>query len=253
MLFSVVSSLFLFGKEVAFAFAGLQSCQSFHNRLFAALLKAPMLFFDSTPIGRIMVRFSADVDNLDVQLAPLYSHVAMNIFLITATLIVLTSASAWFLLPLLVVAAVLVRLQRYYLGASRELNRLKSVAQSPAISLVSETLSGLVTVRAYCLERHFTKRLYCYLRDYQRANLLSVDAARWVGVRNSVLGAVTINVLFISAIVFRSSFTHSAVALSLVYGLQMTAYILWMIRDSAEVTAAVPYACSLTVSRLRRR
>lgn len=252
MLFSVVSSLFLFGKEVAFAFAGLQSCQNFHNRLFAALIKAPMLFFDSTPIGRIMVRFSTDVDNLDAQLAPLYSHVAMNVFLITSTLIVLTTASFWFLLPLLVVALVLVRLQRYYLGASRELNRLKSVAQSPAISLVSETLSGLVTVRAYGLEQRFTKRIQRYLRDYQKANLLAVDAARWVGVRNSLLGAVTINVLFIAAIIFRDSFTHTAVALSLVYGLQMTAYILWMIRDSAEVLSRPIPGCSHVV-RWRHR
>ncbi len=156
---SLLGSLFLFMKEVSFALAGLSSCQSFHNRLLASLLKAPMSFFDTTPIGRIMVRFSTDIDNLDIQLSPQFSHISMNIFMLVSTLIVLVNATVWLIIPLALIAFAMMKLQQFYLGASRDLNRLKSITQSPAISLVSETLSGLSTVRAYGLENHFTRRI----------------------------------------------------------------------------------------------
>lgn len=60
-----------------------------------------------------MVRFSVDVDNLDMQLSPQFSHIAMNVFMLISTLIVLINASPWFLIPLALVAIALLRLQRY--------------------------------------------------------------------------------------------------------------------------------------------
>lgn len=45
------------------------TARSLHNQMFNALLRAPVLFFDSNPIGRVVNRFSKDVSSIDEQLS----------------------------------------------------------------------------------------------------------------------------------------------------------------------------------------
>lgn len=69
-----------------------------------------------------MVRFSVDIDNLDMQLSPQFSHIAMNVFMLISTLIVLVNASPWFLIPLGLIAFALLRLQRYIFNVQPHLD-----------------------------------------------------------------------------------------------------------------------------------
>ncbi|XP_037656319.1 multidrug resistance-associated protein 4 isoform X4 [Choloepus didactylus] len=58
VLFGVARSLLVFYVLV-------NSSQNLHNKMFESILKAPVLFFDRNPIGRILNRFSKDIGHMD--------------------------------------------------------------------------------------------------------------------------------------------------------------------------------------------
>ena len=47
------------------ALSGLRAAHVLHNEIVHAVLRLPMAFFDTTPIGRLLNRFSKDIDTLD--------------------------------------------------------------------------------------------------------------------------------------------------------------------------------------------
>lgn len=124
--------------------------QVLHDKLLAKVLALPMSFFDTQPSGRLVARFTHDVETTDIDLQDTIQSFSMCFaaVLVAIAVIVLVTKGA-VLLALAPLIPVYLTVQGYYLAASREMNRLSSVAQSPIFSNFSETLAGLMTVRAY--------------------------------------------------------------------------------------------------------
>ncbi|KAL8134639.1 hypothetical protein AgCh_009604 [Apium graveolens] len=68
LVIGLTSTLFLFGRCLASVFSGLQSSKSMFSQLLESLFRAPMSFYDSTPLGRILSRVSADLSIVDIDL-----------------------------------------------------------------------------------------------------------------------------------------------------------------------------------------
>ena len=107
-----------------------------------------MTFFDTTPLGRVLNRFSSDMYSADDSLPFVLNILLANVFGLLGMLVVMTYGLPWLLLPLLPLGALYYRTQRFYRHSSRELKRLCSLTLSPVYSHFSETLAGLSTVRA---------------------------------------------------------------------------------------------------------
>ena len=56
LLIGISSTLFLLGRSLFSVFLGLQSSKSLFSQLLNSLFRAPMAFYDSTPLGRILSR-----------------------------------------------------------------------------------------------------------------------------------------------------------------------------------------------------
>lgn len=55
-LISTLSAVFVYGRSYSTACLGLKASKTFFSGFTNAIFKAPMLFFDSTPVGRILTR-----------------------------------------------------------------------------------------------------------------------------------------------------------------------------------------------------
>ena len=62
------ATFFAFVRAVSFMLLVLRSSELLHNRMLSSVLMAPIKFFDTTPAGRILNRFSSDVGCMDEQL-----------------------------------------------------------------------------------------------------------------------------------------------------------------------------------------
>ena len=58
-----------FVSQGAFAIGSVRASRKLHNRLLDSMMRAPMSFFDTTPLGRIQNRFSKDMYAVDEALA----------------------------------------------------------------------------------------------------------------------------------------------------------------------------------------
>ena len=128
--------------------------------MLSAVLKAPVLFFDTNPIGRILNRFSRDIGIMD-ELLPRDFLDAVQLLLFCIGAVVLPSIlNPWIILPAIPLIITFILIGRYYVATSRDVRRLEGVNRSPVLSHFSDSLMGLVTIRAYKREDAFLKALY---------------------------------------------------------------------------------------------
>lgn len=147
-------------RAVMFFFATLNSSKNLHDAMANAVMKAPVLFFDTNPAGRILNRFSRDVGVMD-DLLPLVFLDALQLILFCIGAIVLPSIlNPWVVVAALPMAVMFFFIGKYYLKTSRELRRLEAMNRSPVFSHFSDTLEGLVTIRNHSMEDHFTRTFY---------------------------------------------------------------------------------------------
>ncbi|KAL9954317.1 hypothetical protein ACROYT_G041838 [Oculina patagonica] len=218
---SMVGGAFLLSiaRTVAFANALLNSSQHLHNSMMSAVLKAPVLFFDTNPVGRIINRFSRDIGIMD-ELMPDVFLEAVEIVLFCIGAVVLPSVlNPWIILPAIPLMVLFMWYGRYYLRTSRDLRRLEGVTRSPVLSHFSDTLDGLVTIRAYKNENAFLEELYRFQDGHNQSWFAILSTIRWLAIRVDM-----ICVVFMTFVLFLAIATHSGsgiTALSLVYAFQL--------------------------------
>lgn len=120
-----------------------------HAKLFDTVVRAPMGFFDSTPTGRVLNRFSKDIDDVDVQLPGVLEQVMTNVIFIFVSIGVIASVFPWFLIACVPILLLYRYLVHYFGPTQRELKRMDNIARSPLFSHLTATLQGLPTLHAF--------------------------------------------------------------------------------------------------------
>lgn len=166
------------------------------NKLFTRMLhtvvRSPTRFFDQTPTGRILNRFTKDIETVDNTLS---GNIRMLVLFTTASLLAI--ASMVVTVPSFVPFLVLLTYAYYrtaasYIAAARDLRRLESVTNSPIFQSFSEVLNGVGTVRAYGAQERFLQTLHHRLDAAQSCNNLYWMANRWLLLRFDLMGAFTV-------------------------------------------------------------
>lgn len=127
----------------------LRSAKVLHNELLNSVFHWPMELFDTTPIGRILNRFSKDINILDNVLPELLMVFISQLIAVIGTLVVISISSPWFLIVIIPILIVYYFVQRFYVATTRQLTRLESITRSPIYSHFGETLTGCASIRAY--------------------------------------------------------------------------------------------------------
>ena len=158
------SFIFLIIRAFGFYLLSLRCSERLHNKMVAAILQAPVLFFDSNPVGRIMNRFSKDVGCMDEVIPRKFLSAVQLVLLMFTTVLLPSVINPWLLFAVVPIAVLAGLISRYYLKTSRELQRLESISRSPVYSHFSETLDGLETIRTRKREEDFVEEFCRYLK-----------------------------------------------------------------------------------------
>ena len=238
------------------AVAGINSARSLHDELLTNLLRVPMSFFDTTPVGRILNRFSKDQYVIDEALPRTLSMFITMLFAAASVLVVIGIVTPFFLAALLPLGTSLPRtllprshayalanlvgwvyrfVQAYYLRSSRELKRLDSISRSPIYAHFGETLTGVNTIRAFGRVQEFMQENAYRLDTNQRAFFASNSSNRWLGIRLEFLGTIVVTLAALFAVLERDNIKAGAAGLSITYALQTTSLLNWMVRMYTEV------------------
>ncbi|GMM34147.1 bile acid-transporting ATPase [Saccharomycopsis crataegensis] len=214
---------------------GIKASNSIFVELLDKVFRAKLRFFDSTPIGRIMNRFSRDIESIDQQLAPMAQGSFISLIVTCSTLVLIISITPAFFLFAIFIIGMFYVIAIFYLTLSRELKRYESISRSPIHQHFSETLVGVTTIRAYGDEHRFMRQNLEKIDDNNRPFFYLWVANRWLHLRVDTAGSFVS--FFAGAFVILSvKYLDAGLAgLSLSYAISFTESALWIVRLYAEV------------------
>ncbi|PPQ64144.1 hypothetical protein CVT24_008774 [Panaeolus cyanescens] len=209
--------------------------QRLHKGAIKRVMHAPMSFFETTPLGRIMNRFSKDIDTIDNLLGDALRMFMGTLSSIVGAIILISIVLPWFLIGVFVILLGYVYAAAFYRASARELKRLDAVLRSSLYSHFSESLSGLTTIRAYGESDRFRLDNEKRVDVENRAYWLTVTNQRWLGIRLDFLGALLTFIVAMLTVGTRFTISPAQTGLVLSYILSVQQAFGWMVRQSAEV------------------
>eukprot|EP00929_Paragymnodinium_shiwhaense_P054641 TRINITY_DN273_c0_g1_i1.p1 TRINITY_DN273_c0_g1~~TRINITY_DN273_c0_g1_i1.p1 ORF type:complete len:1364 (+),score=417.09 TRINITY_DN273_c0_g1_i1:74-4165(+) len=219
--------------------ASTRASKNLHGQLYNALVRAPLSFFDTTPIGRVINRFAQDMQQMDDMLPEQLSMFLMVMLSVIGMVASMAVAMPWFSIFVPVFALVYFSVVRTYQSTMRDVKRLDSVALSPIYASFQQALGGLTTIRAYGRESSFASENSKLMENYSRANYSVKSLQRWLSVRLETIGAVMLLVVGELACYQRSGTNAGYAGVAVTYALQITGLLNWTVRTLSEVEAVM--------------
>uniref|UniRef100_A0A3B3ZRJ8 Uncharacterized protein n=1 Tax=Periophthalmus magnuspinnatus TaxID=409849 RepID=A0A3B3ZRJ8_9GOBI len=217
------------------AYSMLHAAKVTHCKLLCGVLRAPQAFFESTPIGRLLNRFSKDVDAIDSHI-PDNIDIWMRTFWYTLTVLLICCAlTPMFLLVIAPLTLFYWWVQRFYVATSRQLKRLESVSRSPIYSHFSETVTGSSVIRAYGRQSAFVLMSDIKVDENQKSYYPGIVSNRWLGVRIEFIGNCIVLFAALFAVTGKENLSPGLVGLSVSYALQVTMSLNWMVRMTSDL------------------
>ncbi|XP_026732381.1 ABC transporter C family member 13 [Trichoplusia ni] len=219
--------VFTIMRAFLFAYGGVKAASSIHKLLLRVIIEAKVKFFDVTPVGRIVNRFSSDTYTIDDSLPFILNIFLAQIFSLVGAVAVTLYGLPWLGIGAVPLVFIYYRLQRRYRVTSRQLKRLQSVTLSPVYTHFNDTLDGLDTVRALGAGGAWAGRGAELVEAWQRAALSAAAAAQWLALRLQAAAAAAVAAAALLAVLQRT--LHAAdpglIGLAISYALSMTSML----------------------------
>ncbi|KAG0514778.1 hypothetical protein BDA96_10G222600 [Sorghum bicolor] len=189
---SIFSCCFAYFRSLFAANLGLKASKAFFGGLMDSVFKAPMSFFDSTPVGRILTRASSDLSILDFDIPYSMAFVATGAIEVVTTVLVMGTVTWQVLVVAIPVAITMIYVQRYYVSSARELVRINGTTKAPVMNYASESILGVVTIRAFAATERFIHSNMQLIDTDATLFFHTVAAQEWVLIRVEALQSLTI-------------------------------------------------------------
>lgn len=233
--FGFSQALFMFLFSWAVAVFGTEAGKTMLHRAITRVLRAPMSFFDTTPLGRITNRFSKDIDVLDNTITDSMRMYFITLAMIISVFILIVSYYYYYAIALGPLFLIFLFSAAYYRSSAREVKRHEAVLRSTVFARFGEAVMGTATIRAYGLQDQFSRSVRASLDDMNSAYYLTFANQRWLSVRLDVVGILLVFTTGILVVTSRFSVDPSIAGLVLSYILTIVQMIQFTVRQLAEV------------------
>ncbi|XP_069761773.1 multidrug resistance-associated protein 1 isoform X2 [Narcine bancroftii] len=231
----LIQGLFVLFASFMMSIGGIMASRRLHVDLLCDVLMSPLSFFEHTPCGNLINRFSKDIDTIDSQLPLVIRMFLGSLFSVIVACVVIFVATPLAAVIIPPLGLVYFFVQRYYIATSRQLKRLESANRSPIFSNFNETLLGVSVIRAFGEQDCFIHRNDSRVDENQKAYYPGIIANRWLAVRLEFVGNCIVFFAALFVVASRSSVRPGIVGLSISYALQITSTLNWLVRMTSEV------------------
>ncbi|XP_070707853.1 ATP-binding cassette sub-family C member 3 isoform X2 [Pempheris klunzingeri] len=231
----IAQGLLVMVSSFTLVMGNIGAAKKLHSNLLDNKLHTPQSFFDTTPIGRIINRFSKDIYIIDEALPATVLMLLGTVFVSLSTMIVIIASTPIFAVVIVPLAFIYVFVQRFYVATSRQLKRLESVSRSPIYSHFSETVTGASVIRAYGRQSAFVLMSDMKVDENQKSYYPGIVSNRWLGVRIEFIGNCIVLFAAMFAVTGKENLNPGLVGLSVSYALQVTMSLNWMVRMTSDL------------------
>lgn len=228
---SALSTFFVFLRSFFAAQLGLRASKAFFYGFINSIFKAPILFFDSTPVGRIFTRVSSDLSILDFDI-PFATAFVIAGGMETIVMILIMATVTW---PVLIVGFLVLvvskYVQSYYLASAREIIRINGTTKAPVMNYAAETSLGVTTIRAFNMVDRFFQHFLKHVDTDAKLFFYSNAATEWLVLRIETLQNLTVFTASLLLVLLPKGYVAPGlVGLSLSYALALTGTHVFMTR-----------------------
>lgn len=231
------TGLRLAGTYLLRAFCALNGAKTIHDKLSRSVVYSPMSFFDTTPMGRILSRFSGAIASLDSQVLPCFANLFEFSLLTAIQLATIVVALPVMLVIILVLSVLFSSYRLWYIQASRELKRLRATLNSPLISHFHESIGGSETIRAYDEVERFEFLSRKLIDNIAKVDIITQNVNNWLSLRLLSISAAVIlacSLLCLSTLLSERPLSPGMVGFLLSYAISSTLMLDMIIKFSAE-------------------
>ncbi|XP_071062931.1 LOW QUALITY PROTEIN: ATP-binding cassette sub-family C member 3 [Pseudochaenichthys georgianus] len=235
----IAQGLLVMLSSFTLAMGNIGAARKLHFNLLTNKFHTPQSFYDTTPLGRIINRFSKDIYVIDEALPSTVLMFLGTFFVSLSTLIVIISTTPIFAVVIAPLAFIYIFVQRFYVATSRQLKRLESVSRSPIYSHFSETVTGTSVIRAYGRHSAFVLMSDMKVDENQKCYYPGIVSNRWLGVRIEFIGNCIVLFAALFAVIGKENLNPGLVGLSVSYALQVTMSLNWMVRMTSDLESNI--------------
>ena len=226
-------------REGAVLGGSLNASKKIHTQLLQSVSHAKFRFFDVTPLGQLLNRFSKDLATVDEDVAAIANGLVWCVMSMISILLVISIVMPAFLIAATFITILFVGIATLYINSSRDLKRLESVQRSPLYQHFGETLLGMTTIRAYGHEQRFALENIKRINVHNRPFIYLWATNRWLALRVDVIGALVAFSAGIFILLQSDSISAGAAGLAMSYAVSFTDSLLWFIRNYASCEQAM--------------
>uniref|UniRef100_A0AAR2KL59 ABC-type glutathione-S-conjugate transporter n=1 Tax=Pygocentrus nattereri TaxID=42514 RepID=A0AAR2KL59_PYGNA len=234
---SAISGIAIFGTTVAISLGGIIASRHLHLDLLNNVLHSPMSFFESTPSGNLLNRFSKEIDAIDCMIPDGFKMMLGYVFKLLEVCIIVLMATPFaglVILPLMLFYT-FIQVRIFYVATSCQLRRLESVSRSPIYTHFNETVQGASVIRAFGEQPRFILQANSRVDHNQTSYFPRFVATRWLAVNLEFLGNLLVLAAAILSVMGRATLSPGIVGLAMSHSLQVTGILSWIVRAWTDV------------------
>ncbi|KAH1114563.1 hypothetical protein J1N35_007941 [Gossypium stocksii] len=233
-------AIFLLLRSFYVVLLGRGASESIFSTLLKSLFRAPMSFYDSTPVGRILSRVSSDLSIIDLDMAFKLSvtvGTTMNTYFSFFVLAVLAWPVAFVIIPMVYLT---ILLQRYYYASAKELMRITGTTKSSVASHLAESIAGAMTIRAFGGEDRFFLKNMNLIDANASPDFYTFVANEWLIQRLEILCAIVLSSTALSmALIYLGPSASGLIGMALSYGLSLNVFLVFSVKNQCFLSSSV--------------
>ncbi|XP_027924832.1 ABC transporter C family member 10-like [Vigna unguiculata] len=231
-----LSTVFLLIRTLLLVALGIQSSKYLFLQLTNSLFRAPMSFYDSTPLGRILSRVSSDLSIMDIDIPFIIAYTVggtTNFYTNLMVLAIITWQILFIAVPMVYIA---IRLQKYYFSTAKEVMRMNGTTKSFVANHVAETNAGVVTIRAFEEDNRFFEKSLDLIDINASPFFHSFASNEWLIQRLEIVSAVLLSSTALCMVTLPpGTFSSGFIGMALSYGLTLNAQLVFSIQSQCNL------------------
>ncbi|KAL9237367.1 hypothetical protein vseg_011924 [Gypsophila vaccaria] len=228
----ICSTLFIPFRSLAAYAVGMNSSKYLFSEILNSLFRAPMSFYDSTPLGRILSRVTSDLNIVDLDIAFNIQCFVFSAIVAFANLGLLASITPRVVVIYILIIYMILWLQRYYIATAKELMRIQGTTKSQVVNHLAESIAGAMTIRAFEEEDRFFAKNFNLVDRNSSPFLHSYAASEWLIQRVETLNAIVLSSVALCMVLLPPmSISSGLIGMALAYGLSLNGTVVFALQN----------------------
>ena len=222
------SVIFIFLKTLLLVIGMLKLQKNLHIDMIEKLIKSPInLFYDIVPEGQILNRLTKDIDIIIYTIFDI-GYLLLDLVSSLGALILccIYDLNSIVIIPIFSLLGIFI--SRFYLRGSRALSRMEAISRSPILNIVSETITGASSIRAYDLFDNYLKKYYSKINDCLKYNICLKGISNWLQLTFNLISLLYIIYLIIRVVIYQEEISSQEVSIIFHYSVLFQSNLGWM-------------------------